>query len=188
MNGRHAYNLGVGGRSIGHDAAKRHVAVLTCGCGIRGQVSAGTTSMLPPGQLDKKFQQRGWDLDPAKCPACITKETESKKMASKPTQSTVKAQAAMFRMLTDNFDGDAGSFATGWTDKRIAQETGLSVDYVTAFREEAFGKIKEPEIFAKLLQDIQTLNIMIEETVAPLRVEVEAMRKRVEDARKQFTA
>lgn len=127
------------------------VAKLKCaGCRAVGQVVLRT--LMPPDQIDRKFAQLGWTLDPNQCPDCLAKRAAASKektmtLTAEPTLAAMKSQAEMFRLLTDNFDTESGQFEPGWDDARIAKATGLSPDVVAEFRRAGFGEIKaSPEV------------------------------------------
>lgn len=76
------------------------------------------------------------------------------------TPNAMKAQAAMFRLIDAHFDPDAGRYADGWDDARVAKESGIAPGHVSAFRTEGFGALKtSPELLAisdevKALKDL----------------------------------
>ncbi len=177
----HLYRDGRHGRSIRTATGVSGVtitALLQCSrCPKVGDLNC--RAMMPPEKMDQKFRQAGWAIDPHVCPDCIrqSKEKRTAAMASNATPAAMKAQAAMFQHLTANFDPDAGRYAKGWSDKVIAEKTGLSVEHVAAFRTAAFGELKDsPEIVA-LRADIAALENLVTEQVAQLRGELARIAK-----------
>lgn len=178
---RHSYRTELRGRSL---TAKPGVAGtsisahLTCSrCGKVGDLKC--RAILPDEQIDRKFRQSGWRLDPAVCPDCIrqSKEERAADMASNVSPAAMKAQAAMFQYLQTAFDVETGRYGKGWSDKVIADKTGLSVEHVAAFRAAAFGELKDaPEIVA-LRADIAALENLVTEQVAHLRSELARIAK-----------
>lgn len=184
----HPWKIGTGGRAIRAAERGHQIATLTCGCGatkdIRFRELAGAD------QIDQKFRRAGWLLDPSKCQACAhppkAKETP---LSTTPSPAAIRSQATMFRLLTDHFDADAGRFAEGWSDDKIAKDTGLSAQTVAAFRTEAFGAIKEPAEIAALAADIATFDGMLIEaagTVEGLKTELGAMKQRLAELRRKY--
>lgn len=178
---RHLYRDGRHGRSIRTAAGVAGVTItaqLQCSrCPTVGELNC--RAMMPPDKMDQKFRQAGWQLDPHACPDCLrkTKEKRTAAMATNASPAAMKAQAAMFQHLTANFDTEAGRYAKGWSDKVIAEKTGLSVEHVAAFREAGFGELKDsPEIVA-LRADIAALENLVTEQVAHLRGEIARIAK-----------
>lgn len=177
----HSYQQGVKGRSmttrpgVGGQTITAHVQCSTC----PKKGSANLTSRMSPEWIDKKFSQLGWRLDPHRCPDCIRKAAQSKGnlMASNPSPAAVKAQAKMFSLLSQHFTPDDGRYAKGWSDKKIADETGVSVEMVAAVRSEAFGELKEPSEIQALRQEITALEGLVTEQIASLRTELAKVAK-----------
>lgn len=182
----HPYRQGVRGRSIAArpgSAGTVPVAKLKCArCPAIGEVVLRT--VMPPEQIDKKFAQAGWRLDPNTCPDCIrsaaaSKEKKMATLTARPTQAAMKAQTMMFRLLSDNFDTEAGRFEPGWDDARIAKETGLSPDVVAEFRRAGFGEIKEAPEVAALRADIAALDTLAREQHGAVTAEIASLRSRL---------
>lgn len=112
-------------------------------------------------------------------------------MASKPsapTPSAIKAQVRMVQLLGDQFDAEAGAYAEGFSDERIAKDTGLSVDAVREYRIAGFGELREPDELRSIHSDIQALEKLFLETMAPLQQELAGMKARVAEMRGRFKA
>lgn len=109
-------------------------------------------------------------------------------MASKPSPAAMKAQVQMITLLQEHFDPQAGSFADGWSDKRIAAETSLSADHVADFRRGAFGEIKEPREVRALRDDIATLDTLEKERRAVFDQELAKMRSRLAEISARWAA
>lgn len=184
----HPWKIGTGGRSVRTVERGHQIATLTCGCGatkdIRFRELAGAE------QMDQKFRRAGWLLDPSQCQTCAhPRKTKETPLSTTPSPAAIRSQATMFRLLTDHFDADAGRFAEGWSDEKIAKDTGLSAQTVAAFRSEAFGAIKEPAEIAALAADIETLDGMIVEaarTVEGLKTEAGALKQRLGELRRKY--
>lgn len=178
---RHLYRDGRHGRSIRTAAGVAGVtitALLQCSrCPKVGDVNC--RAMMPPEKMDQKFRQAGWQIDPHVCPDCFrqSKDKRSAAMASNASPAAMKAQAEMFQMLTAHFISETGQYAKGWSDKVIAEKTGLAVEHVAAFRTAGFGELKDaPEIVA-LRAEISALENLVTEQVAHLRGELARIAK-----------
>lgn len=175
----HSYRNGMLGRrletrpGIGSPSA---TAFLQCSrCPHEGSLKLSVR--MPPEQIDKKFTQAGWALDPHICPGCRSKANERKAMSAKPSPDAMRAQAQMFNLLQNHFDPNKGVFSQNWDDARIAADTGLSAAVVVEYRETCFGKLKEPEAVQALRNDIAALEKLHQEMADAWKVEVEDLKK-----------
>lgn len=109
-------------------------------------------------------------------------------MPQSPSPAAIKGQALMFRLLTEHFDAESGTYTPGWSDAKVATDAHLSLDHVSALRDELFGPLKEPPELAKLAADIEALAGLIDEAVAPIKSELAQMRQRLADVRRRFPA
>lgn len=176
----HPYRLGTRGRSVvSLPSAGGLVVKLACsGCPTVGERNMRV--LMPPEQIDKKFAQAGWKLDPHLCPNCQALAAEEKaQMASAPSPAAIAAQARMFKLLDEHFDPEKGAFRAEWNDKRIADETGMKPETVAAFRKAAFGEIKEDPALAALRADINALEALQRETAASVAQDIAALRGRL---------
>lgn len=204
MEPKHTYKDGARGRSIYTDPR----GGLRCGrisCSECGEIgSVNFNNLPPPEMLDKKFVQKGWELDPHVCPTCVIKRKQAKAAAKKEQQNmnavtkvtgtlsdnpvlkavsadTHKATAKMHQLLSLHFDPDGGRYEDGWNDERISKDSGISLTHVTEVRNIAYGELKEPEEITKLRNDIKSLNELISETLVAAQKEVNALNKRVSE-------
>ena len=106
----------------------------------------------------------------------------------KPTPAAMKAQATMFRLLSEHFDTEAGAFEPGWSDAGIATATGMSKDVVAEFRRAGFGEIKEPSDVAALRSDINALESLQREHAGSVNSEIAALRTRLATLSARFSA
>lgn len=174
----HEYMDGVRGRSWSSStgtAGTVFKARIQC-----GQCAAADTVQLrhviTPRHIDLKFIQRGWRIPPRLCPACAAKSKEKKPMASKPSPAAMKAQAQMFQLLSQHFDTVDGRYVAGWSDGKVAKDTGLSPDVVTEYRRTCFGEIKEPTEIALLRADITTLEKLAIDNHASITADIAKLR------------
>lgn len=191
----HLYRDEVGGRSVttrpegqsGHSIVAR-LRCLTRGCRRTGEVKV--RKLCGPDELDRKFRQQRWDLDPCKCPACKAPKQappQEEEMAQ-PTPKAVMAQARMFNLISTHFDAESGCYGGGYSDAKIAEETGLATDLVAAVRAETFGPLKVPPELQKLTDDIAALEGLLDEALTPIRTELANLKTRVAEARRKFAA
>lgn len=92
------------------------------------------------------------------------------------TPTTVSAMRKVFAALEDNFDAEKGEYLHGYSDERIAKETGISVDGVKKYRIDGFGKLRAPTEFDVLKREVEELQEMY------LKFENE-MKEKLKDAR-----
>jgi hypothetical protein len=198
MSKDHPWKDGKHGRSIKTQQGGAIVATLTCSrCPaahtIRFRQLCGQSDM------DRKFIQQGWDVDPAKCPdhnrrnhtAKETKPVPDSATApaptfAAPTPAAIAAQAKMFGLLQTHFDPETGVYGSGYTDAKIAEECRLSVDLVVGVRKATFGELKVPTEVAQLTADIEALEAMFNEAVAPIQSELVALKRRVNECCRKF--
>jgi hypothetical protein len=194
--GQHPWKAEKHGRSVKAQPGGAQCATLTCSrcpekLTIRFRQLAGSDDM------DKKFIQQGWAVDPAKCPDhnrhnhAPRKETKMPDTAAPPTfavptPAAIAAQAKMFGLLQAHFDPDTGVYGGGYSDQKIAADCKLSVDLVAGVRAQAFGELKVPNEVAQLTADIDALESMLNEAVAPIQTELAALKQRVRECCKKF--
>ena len=186
----HLYRLNLRGRSmrsVPGVGGTSFIAQLQCSrCDTRGE--RRLRELMPPEQIDRKFIQAGWSLDPNICVDCKAKPAKEKPMASKPSPAAMKAQVSMLVLLQSHFDADAGAYAADWSDARIATETGLAEDVVTEYRRAGFGEIKEPAEVRALRADINALAALQAEQHASVGEEIAGLRSRLADVSKRWAA
>jgi hypothetical protein len=191
---QHPWKVETHGRSVKGKEGGGIVATLAC-----EHRDCSTTETIPFRQLcgsvdmDRKFQQRGWAVDPAKCPAHNRRNHQTPKetpvaTAAKTSPAAIAAQARMFGLLQTHFDVERGCYGGGYSDAKIADECGLAPDLVAGVRAQAFGDLKEPAEIAQLASDIEALSALIDEQVAPLRTELANLRSKLAEVRRKFAA
>jgi len=92
------------------------------------------------------------------------------------TPTTVTAMRKVFAALEDNFDAEKGEYLHGYSDERIAKETGISIDGVKKYRIDGFGKLRAPTELDSLKREVEELQELF------LKFENE-MKDRLKDAR-----
>lgn len=141
-----------------------------------------------PNKLDEKFRRAGWRLDPHICPTCQAAPAKEPSMTAKPSRAAMVAQAKTIQLLGEHFDTERGQFADGWSDVRIAKETGAAPELVTEYRIAAFGEIKEPSELAALRADIASIEALQREQSASIAAEIAALRSRLGAVSARFAA
>lgn len=161
----------------------RVVARIECSqCGAHDEwtIAGGTP---PPEMLPKHFTQKGWNLRKRPiCPLCNSPQKKENTMSNvapitpdiTPTPSARAARAEAVTAIVSYFNVAEGRYDDGWSDARIAKETGLPEDWVAKRRNEDFGPIKEPKEFAELRAEAKSLA----SEIGKLQAKLEAMVKR----------
>jgi hypothetical protein len=103
-----------------------------------------------------------------------------------PSPAAIAAQAKMFGLIQTHFDAETGTYGQGYSDAKIAEECRLSVDLVAAVRKQTFGDLKVPAEVAQLTADLDALESLLEESIAPIRSELATLRTRVRECCKKF--
>jgi len=182
----HPYRRETRGRSLRRAEAGRVVAVLTCSkCGMTGEVAF--RQLCDAGEMDRKFKQQGWGVDPARCPKHNRRERHT--MTIKPSAAAIAGQARMTKLLMEHFDAAGGTYSDGWSDQRIADECKLSVELIRAVRDEAFGPLREPPEVARLRADIETLSQLVAEQergMQAVRQEMDRLKAQAAELGKRF--
>ncbi|TZG24887.1 hypothetical protein [Sphingomonas montanisoli] len=140
--------------------------------------------LMAPDQIDKKFTQRGWRLDPALCPGCAAPKPKDPLMGASPSPAAIRGQTETLKLLAQHFDGENGRYVTGWSDATIAKAAGISTETVAAFRIAGFGEIKEPAEVALLRSDINSLEALQRDHASAMSTEIAALRGRLVDLSK----
>lgn len=143
--------------------AGRFVAAITCdGCGARDEWSA--LNMPRPDVVRKKIEARDWSLRKgATCPDCLAKSKEKtltvvKIADAKPSDNAKVAERLLIRVMEDEaYDETARRYKPGFSDARMAADTGLSEKHVAAVRERLFGPAGEPDEVTELRRAIDGL-------------------------------
>lgn len=194
---QHAWREERGGRSVRSVEGGGLMAKACCqteGCNTTEEIRF---RQLPgPSEIEAKFIQKGWSFDRTHCPEHNRRHHPRKDptMATQPLRTSpaaIAAQAKMFGLLQQHFDADTGTYAPGWSDGKIAEQTGLAHDLVTGVRAEAFGELKEPPEVAQLAADIATVEALLteqENATRGTREMVEGLKIKLAEVRRKFAA
>lgn len=97
-----------------------------------------------------------------------------------------RAAARMYALLDQHFavaDGsDVGSYADGWSDDRVAQESGLSASEVIRTREDVYGRLAEDPRVAALEAKLEHVLTTTERDVRDLTKMAASIREQVDIA------
>lgn len=183
----HGYRDGVKGRSIRTGVRGLFgIAIVQCtACPATGEVRL--RELMGQEQIDQKMRQRGWRLDPHRCPLCQQKAKEGR-VATNPSPAAMRAQATMFRLLDAHFDMEKGSYEKDWNDERVAKEAGLAINVVQEFRRAGFGELKLPTEVERLHLDIEALAALKRESDAQFDQELARLRAAVAEVKRKFVA
>lgn len=134
----------------------------------------------------KRARQSGWRLGRITCPDCVAKAKE-KKVNTKANVTPIKADTQIpspdarqkrrdaHELIALAFDLANGIYKDGYSDARIAKETGLSEDWVARRREDEFGPLKEPDELAALRAEL----VGAAQTIAQVQAKFEALSKKM---------
>lgn len=164
-------------------SAGRFVARVECAqCGARDEWVVANKA--PPADiLAKHFAQKGWNVRKRPiCPACNTpqkKETDMNNVApikpdAIPTDAVKAARRKANELLMFQFNVENGCFEDGWSDDRVAKESGMPLAWVTKRRDEEYGPLKEPCEFAEVRAEAKALA----SEIGKLQSKLDAMAKR----------
>jgi hypothetical protein len=193
---QHPWKLERHGRSTRTEQGGGVVATLTCSKCPK-QATIRFRQLCGSADMDAKFKQQGWAVDPAKCPDHNRHNHTPRKEKPKvdtaapakfatPTPAAIAAQAKMVALLQMHFDPESGTYGSGYSDLKVAEECRLSIDLVTEVRKQAFGDLKVPAEVAQLTADIEALEQLLTETVAPIQTELGALKERVRECCRKF--
>lgn len=75
-----------------------------------------------------------------------------------------KALRKVNELLETHFDEADGIFKNGFSDDKIAKETGISLNAIREYRISAFGKLKPPSEFHLIQQQLNELETLYLQT------------------------
>lgn len=102
------------------------------------------------------------------------------------TPTTVSAMRKVFAALEDNFDTEKGVYLHGYSDDRIAKETGISVDGVKKYRIDGFGKLKPPTELDSVKREVEELEGLFLKLESDLRAGLKDVKARILTLQRQF--
>lgn len=102
------------------------------------------------------------------------------------TPTTVSAMRKVFAALEDNFDAEKGEYLHGYSDERIAKETGISVDGVKKYRIDGFGKLRAPTELDTLKREVEELQGLFIKFENEFKEKIKDARARILTMQRQF--
>lgn len=162
-------------RIIGRDVSVRTHArgvIVTLPCKGGHDVEYPMEKMLPPDALKRQLSNRGWTLGKrVACPEhqgrtkttmpSATQTPSDARIAEPPTpeQSAAakKVHRAVMEALMSVYDDDGKRYTAGYTDAKVAEETGAACEYVRKVREDYFGPVVVPSEFTAIRQEMDAL-------------------------------
>lgn len=99
-------------------------------------------------------------------------------------------QYKLFGLFQQHIDEEARLYEEGWSDERCAQELGIDVQQVIEVREQAIGKLRDPqaeeakrqmeEITSKFQKDYQDMMAMMDDMKKTYEQQMEELRAKIE--------
>lgn len=147
-----------------------------------------------PDALAKMMLNQGWTVGSKPvCPDCGRKEKKvppvnklnppAGQAQAAPTQppsdAARKAHRLAMMALEDYYDEAAKTYKQGYSDKRIADETGASEAHVRQTREQYFGPLGEPVELQEYRQRLDAMQAKLDEITLNAAAEIGALRSRL---------
>lgn len=164
-------------RIIGRDVTCRTYArgvIVSLPCTGGHTVEHQMEKMLPPDALKRQLANRGWKLGKRlTCPDHTRREKSAMPETTQPavvtpaagmTPDARKVHRAVMEALMSVYDDDGKRYTGGYTDAKVAEETGAAVEYVRKTREEFFGPVAIPPEFTALRGELDALTASIAAT------------------------
>ncbi len=164
-------------RIIGRDVTCRTYArgvIVSLPCTGGHTIEHQMEKMLPPDALKRQLANRGWKLGKRlTCPDHQKREKPDMPEAAQPavvtpaagmTPDARKVHRAVMEALMSVYDDDGKRYTSGYTDQKVAEETGAAVEYVRKTREEFFGPVAIPPEFTALRGELDALTASIAAT------------------------
>lgn len=150
-------------RQIGDDRRWRPAQGIVCSrCGADEWKSAAHGVRVDEHTMANVFRAKGWRVEQRRdrhlCPSCTAKDQEqararrAEKEAAMAEQKSERSPAAavklgeLYMMLSDAYEPARKLYKQGWSDDRIAKETGLAIEFVRSRREQDFGPLAPPDM------------------------------------------
>ena len=107
-------------------------------------------------------------------------------LAPKLTQKATVSLRKVFQLLEDQFDDENGVYRNDYSDKRIADETGISENTVKQHRTQAFGKLRPPTELHQMQQELKEIETLTLQLDNDLRRKVKDFELRLSRFAKKF--
>ena len=165
-------------RRIGDNVVRSMLAIVCDQCG--SQDDRSTKPDMPEVAIARLFRARGWTVD-ERCRSAICPKCQETPKVSEFSAEAMKRQRQMFSLLDDHFDVDKGAFDAGWSDARVAKETGLAESAVTKARDAAYGPLKVPAEVLAAGRENGDLRAKMTKDVADVRAIVDQLERELSD-------
>lgn len=107
-------------------------------------------------------------------------EAAQRALSKPPTVDARKAQFAANRLLDEHYSDELRRYEAGWSDARIATETGAAEAWVAETREAVYGPMGDPEV--------EALESQLGDVCTHYRQEIEGLRDLIVKAEQGFAA
>ncbi|MBF5091948.1 hypothetical protein F1640_18505 [Novosphingobium sp. NBM11] len=154
---------------------------------------------MHPDNVAKRMLRKGWTFgSKLACPDCSRREKRTRKeptvmpiettaAAQVPAESAAKVQSdaakkahrLVMQALEDAYDENLKAYRKGWSDDRIAKETGASAKHVADIRESYFGPIGIPSEVIALFDDLAAIRQEAGQSVSALTLQIDAVSNRL---------
>lgn len=148
------------------------MARVTCRkCGVSDSIGISATGgLLPPKQITRKFEQRGWTIgDNPQWDLCpdhtnrerekpVLKVVEDKPHAPAPAREMGRDdRRVIFAKLDEVYLDEKRGYVSGWSDHKVASDLGVPRKWVEIIRAENFGTIGTNEDMQTFLTEAESL-------------------------------
>lgn len=173
-------------------------ARVECKC-CGGHEDWGLTKVPPPDIIHKHFKTKGWEIAKRPtCPICQNAKKRKPEMTKPATVTPISGAVSATPVAAPSADAKAarreahdriavyfdianGSYTDGYSDQRIAEETGVAVAWVKQRREEEFGPIKTPKEYSEL----EDLLLLISTRHGEIHAEIQVIKAKMNELAKR---
>ncbi len=181
--------------------------LVTCShCGV--ETSVFNASVHDASQLVAHFTKHGWVFDRRVAQYCSTQHARDAKerqrqlrkeevvkhettpapivpLAASPAEPDPKIVRQVVTLLNDHFNTDKRVYEAGWSDERVAKETGASLEFVIKYRRTAgYGELAEDPQIAQFRADLNAMGELYHSSLKSLEQsfahQLAEMRQRLE--------
>lgn len=181
------------------EGARRFQRIVCVDCGATDSNSC-VNGRAGEQTLTAFFRRRGWEVDLKKgshCPSCVSGRTAQRRleaqkrmeknvvpMTAPPSENSALAKKIMSDLLFEHYDLARRDYKDGWSDDRVAKDSGVSPAFVAKRRAEDFGPASPPK--PPILIDVGRRADMILATVKDVSSRTTALLSRAEEAVKEL--
>lgn len=175
----------------------RTVARVVCRkCGVSESVGIHATGgLIPPPQITKKLEQRGWTIGANDqwdlCAGCTNKERVGPMLKVVESQAETKPPRTMgrddrrviFAKLDEVYLDEKRGYVSGWSDHKVATDLGVPRKWVELIRAENFGTIGTNEDMQAFLTESESVLAQARAALSEargIREQIEALLQRPE--------